>query len=137
MSAPAPIVHGATVSLVRRGELRQAGGGLVPRKPGFVAASVSLRSSSAENVAVVDQSSGEVIGTVEFGRAFMTVHPGKGFLGFGGVDQGKFRGAVLPGMRLTMVGKMIEVRARRCVGATQAFVEGQLVYEGLITGMWV
>ncbi len=67
----------------------------------------------------------------------MTVHPGKGFLGFGGVDQVKFRGAVLPGMRLTMVGKMLEVRARRCVGATQAFVEGQLVYEGLITGMWV
>ncbi|MDQ2622973.1 MAG: DEAD/DEAH box helicase, partial [Actinomycetota bacterium] len=58
-----------TEGLVKRGELRQAGKGLVPRKPGFVAASVSLRSSSAENIAVVDRSSGEVIGTVEYGRA--------------------------------------------------------------------
>lgn len=67
----------------------------------------------------------------------MTLEPGKGFLGFGGVDQVKFRGAVLPGMRLTMVGRMVEIRPRRCVGATQGYVDGQLVYEGLITGMWV
>jgi cell division protein FtsX len=36
-----------------------------------------------------------------------------------------------------MVGKMLETRPRRCIGATQAFVRGEMVYEGLITGMWV
>ena len=73
----------ATESLVRRGELRRAGSGLVPRKTGFVASSVSLRSSSAENVAVIDGTSGEVIGTVEFGRAFTTIHPGAVYMHFG------------------------------------------------------
>lgn len=67
----------------------------------------------------------------------MTLTPDKGFLGFGGVDEVKFRGAVVPGMKLIMLGKMVEMRPRRCVGATQGFVNGQLVYEGLITGMWV
>jgi 3-hydroxyacyl-[acyl-carrier-protein] dehydratase len=59
------------------------------------------------------------------------------FLGFGGVDGVKFRGTVRPGDRIIMVGKMVENRPRRCVGATQAFVNGQMVYEGLITGMWL
>jgi len=67
----------------------------------------------------------------------MTAEPGKGFLGFGGVDEVKFRGAVVPGQRIIMLGKMVEMRPRRCVGATQGYVDGQLVYEGLITGMWV
>lgn len=70
-------------ALVAKGELRRAGKGLVPRKPGFVAASVSLRSSSAENLAVVDRGSGEVIGTVEYGRAFTTLHPGAIYMHFG------------------------------------------------------
>ncbi len=63
--------------------------------------------------------------------------PKRGFLGFGGVDGVKFRGAVAPGRRIIMLGKMLENRPRRCVGATQAFVDGQMVYEGLITGMWI
>ncbi|MGA7396723.1 MAG: Zn-binding domain-containing protein, partial [Solirubrobacterales bacterium] len=72
-----------TDHLVAKGELRRAGKGLVPRKPGFVAASVSLRSSSAENLAVVERGSGEVIGTVEYGRAFTTLHPGAIYMHFG------------------------------------------------------
>jgi 3-hydroxyacyl-[acyl-carrier-protein] dehydratase len=67
----------------------------------------------------------------------MAVEPGKGFLGFGGVDGVKFRGEVTPGQRIIMMGKMVEMRARRCVGATQAFVDGRMVYEGTITGMWI
>ena len=59
------------------------------------------------------------------------------FLGFGGVDGVKFRGTVQPGQRIIMMGKIVECRPRRCVGATQAFVDGQMVYEGLITGMWL
>ena len=60
----------------------------------------------------------------------------KGFLGFGGVDNVKFRGSVAPGDRIIMLGKMLEIRDRRCVGATQGFVDGKLAYEGVITGMW-
>lgn len=70
-------------ALVSRGELRRTGHGLVPRRTGFVAADVSLRSSSAENVGVVDRESGEVIGTVEAGRAFTTVHPGAVYMHLG------------------------------------------------------
>ena len=64
-------------------------------------------------------------------------HPSKGFLGFGGVDGVKFRGSVEPGQRIIMLGKMVEMRPRRCIGDTQAFVDGKMVYEGRITGMWV
>lgn len=60
-----------------------------------------------------------------------------GFLGFSGVDQVRFRGTVVPGNRLIMIGKMVEMRPRRCIGATQGFVNGEMVYEGLITGMWL
>jgi 3-hydroxyacyl-[acyl-carrier-protein] dehydratase len=67
----------------------------------------------------------------------MSRDPGKGFLGFGGVTDVKFRGSVVPGKRIILVGKMVEDRPRRCVGATQGFVDGQMVYEGLITGMWL
>jgi 3-hydroxyacyl-[acyl-carrier-protein] dehydratase len=59
------------------------------------------------------------------------------FLGFGGVTDVKFRGSVLPGQTIVMVGKMVEDKPRRCIGATQGFVNGQMVYEGLITGMWL
>ncbi len=67
----------------------------------------------------------------------MSINPDKGFLGFGGIDDVKFRGSVQPGQRIVMLGKMIENRPRRCVGQTQAFVDGQLVYQGKITGMWL
>jgi len=67
----------------------------------------------------------------------MSASPDKGFLGFAGVDNVKFRGSVVPGQRIIMLGKMIKIRPRRCTGATQAFVNGEMVYEGLISGMWL
>lgn len=72
-----------TGNLVSRGELRKSGRGLVPRRTGFAAGDIALRSSSAESVAVVDRGSGEVIGTVEFGRAFTTLHPGAVYMHLG------------------------------------------------------
>ena len=60
-----------------------------------------------------------------------------GFLGFGGVDDVKFRGQVVPGDRIIMLGKMIEMRKRRCIGAVQGFVNGRMVFEGAITGMLI
>jgi len=71
------------------------------------------------------------------GYAATSLSPDKGFLGFAGVDQVKFRGQVVPGQRLVMVGKLIDFNPRRCIGATQGFVDGKQVYEGLITGMWI
>jgi 3-hydroxyacyl-[acyl-carrier-protein] dehydratase len=70
------------------------------------------------------------------GYYVMSGNPEGGFMGFGGVDNVKFRGMVLPGRRIVMLGKEIERRKRRIVGATQGYVDGKLVYEGVITGMW-
>jgi len=63
--------------------------------------------------------------------------PDKGFLGLAGVDNVKFRGQVTPGERVIMIGKMIEMKPRRCAGKTQAYVDGRQVYEAVITGMWI
>ena len=67
----------------------------------------------------------------------MSKSPNSGFLGFAGVENVKFRGSVVPGQRIYMIGKMIEIKRRRCIGITQAFVDGDMVYEGLIKGMWL
>lgn len=67
----------------------------------------------------------------------MSQFPDKGFMGFGAVDNVKFRGAVIPGERIILIGRMVEIRQRRCVGSTQGFVDGRMVFEGVITGMWV
>ena len=67
----------------------------------------------------------------------MSLHPERGFLGFGAIDNVKFRAAVVPGQRILVLGKLLEIRRRKAVGQTQAFVNGSLVYEGLITGMWI
>lgn len=59
-----------------------------------------------------------------------------GFLGFLGCDNVKFRGQVQPGQRLYILGKEIEYRRRRrFVCETQAVCEGEIVFEGTITGM--
>lgn len=57
------------------------------------------------------------------------------FLAFGGIDDVKFRGAVLPPARLILVGRALEVRPRRTVCEIHAFVDGKMVFEGKITGM--
>ncbi|MQA76481.1 MAG: DUF1998 domain-containing protein, partial [Solirubrobacterales bacterium] len=69
--------------LVSAGELRRSGRRYLPRGPGFPAGEISLRSASLDSLAVVDASSGEVLGTVEAERAFGTVHPGAVYLHLG------------------------------------------------------
>jgi 3-hydroxyacyl-[acyl-carrier-protein] dehydratase len=61
--------------------------------------------------------------------------PGESFLGFAGVDQVKFRGAVVPGDRLLILGSQIEFRKRRSICNAQALVNGNIVFEAIITGM--
>jgi DEAD/DEAH box helicase domain-containing protein len=63
--------------------LRRAGGKLLPRRGEFVASKVSLRSASADSVAVIERSSGEMLGLVEAERAFTTIHPGAVYLHLG------------------------------------------------------
>jgi TIGR00725 family protein len=70
--------------LVTTGELRRGRADRYLTRTGdFVAGRISLRSSSADSVAVVDSTSGEMIGNVEAERAFSTVHPGAIYLHFG------------------------------------------------------
>src|SRR5436190_1267012 len=76
--------------LVRIGELRGRGGRYMPTSSEFVAGRISLRSASLDSYAVVEERAGEVIGTVEAGRAFSTVHPGAVYMHLGqsyGVDE--------------------------------------------------
>jgi hypothetical protein len=44
---------------------------------------------------------------------------------------------VLPGQRLLLLGKSLDIRPRRGIFETQAFVDDQMVFEGQIIGMWV
>ncbi|HET9676058.1 MAG TPA: Zn-binding domain-containing protein, partial [Solirubrobacterales bacterium] len=69
--------------LVAAGELRAAGGKLLPRRAEFVANRIALRSASADSVAVIEREAGEVLGLVEAERAFTTVHPGAVYLHLG------------------------------------------------------
>jgi DEAD/DEAH box helicase domain-containing protein len=70
--------------LVADGKLRESRDGrYLPRAPGFPAGEISLRSASLDSVAVVDVSSGEMLGQVEAERAFTTVHPGAIYLHLG------------------------------------------------------
>ena len=62
--AAPPAGHGAARSYVPR------------RAGGYPAAEVSLRSASPESFAIVDVSSGELLGTTEAARAHSTVHEG-------------------------------------------------------------
>ena len=73
--------------LVSAGELRARpapGLAYVPRRPGtYPAAEVSLRSATADSVAIIDASTGELLGTTESARAPATVHEGAVYLHLG------------------------------------------------------
>ena len=69
--------------LLAAGELRGAGGRLLPRRSEFVASRIPLRSASADSVAVIERESGEMLGLVEAERAFTTIHPGAIYLHLG------------------------------------------------------
>ena len=56
-------------------------------------------------------------------------------IGFGGLDEVKFRGAVAPGDRLLILVQVIEHRSRRATFTTQGLVGDQLVFEAKIVGM--
>jgi 3-hydroxyacyl-[acyl-carrier-protein] dehydratase len=63
------------------------------------------------------------------------VQPSDRFIGFGGVDNVKFRLAVSPPARLVFLLRGVEVRPRRIVCDVQAYLDSQMAFEGRITGM--
>ena len=69
--------------LVRLGVLRERAGRFTPKGDEYPAGRIALRSSSIDSFAVVDLLGGEVIGSVEAGRAFSTVHPGAVYMHLG------------------------------------------------------
>ncbi len=69
--------------LVAAGELRKHNGRWLPRRAGFPAGQVSLRSASPDSFTIVDATEGELLGFVEAERAFSTVHPGAVYLHLG------------------------------------------------------
>ena len=57
------------------------------------------------------------------------------FIGFAGVTDVKFRGQVVPGDRFHMLIEGTNMKPRRSICHAQGVVNGQLVFEGTITGM--
>lgn len=60
---------------------------------------------------------------------------GEGFLGFGGMEDVRFRGKVRPGDRLVIISKAIRVNRRQTIFDTQGFVEANMVFHGRIIGV--
>jgi 3-hydroxyacyl-[acyl-carrier-protein] dehydratase len=58
-----------------------------------------------------------------------------GFIGFGGLEDVRFRGQVRPGDRLILVAKATRVHRRQTVFETQGFVDGNMVFHGRIIGV--
>ncbi len=58
----------------------------------------------------------------------------KNFIGFGGVEDCKFRLQVVPGCRLYVVGQKIWERHRRICCRVQGIVDGSMVFEASIVG---
>lgn len=59
------------------------------------------------------------------------------FIGFGGVDNCKFRETVVPPARLYIIGVGVDYRPRRIVSDTQGVMDGKLVFEARITGLTI
>ncbi len=58
-----------------------------------------------------------------------------GFLGFGGMEDVRFRGPVRLGDRLVMVSKAMRINRRQTIFETQGFVESNMVFQGRIIGV--
>ncbi len=76
--------HEHARALTEAGLLRERATGFVPqRADDYPAARVPLRSASADSFVLINAASGEVLGTIEAGRAYSTVHEGAVYLHLG------------------------------------------------------
>ena len=59
----------------------------------------------------------------------------KRFIGFGGIEDVKFRVSVTPGDRLWLLGKFLERKPRRFKFAAQGLVDNKIAFQAIIIGM--
>jgi 3-hydroxyacyl-[acyl-carrier-protein] dehydratase len=59
----------------------------------------------------------------------------EGFLGFGGMEEVRFRGQVRPGDRLIVAAKAERLNRRKSIFETQGFVGNNMVFHGKIIGV--
>lgn len=57
------------------------------------------------------------------------------FVGFGGMDDVRFRLAVKPGQRLYLIAKGVKIHRRQVTFNVQGFVDNQLAFHGTIIGI--
>jgi 3-hydroxyacyl-[acyl-carrier-protein] dehydratase len=60
-----------------------------------------------------------------------------GFVGFGGMEDVRFRGQVRPGDRLVLVGKGVRLHRRHTIFDVQGFVGSNMVFHGRIIGVMI
>ncbi len=65
----------------------------------------------------------------------LTIQPDAPFFGFGGLDDVRFRGTVVPGDRLYLVAQALDIKPRRGYYQTQGFVNGKMVVESKVLGI--
>jgi 3-hydroxyacyl-[acyl-carrier-protein] dehydratase len=58
----------------------------------------------------------------------------KGFVGFGGVEECKFRSQVPPGKRMILLGELLWERHHRMCSAVQGIVDGAIAFETRVVG---
>jgi 3-hydroxyacyl-[acyl-carrier-protein] dehydratase len=58
-----------------------------------------------------------------------------GFVGFGGMEDVRFRGQVRPGDRLVLVGKGVRLHRRHSIFEVQGFVGSNMVFHGKVLGV--
>ena len=61
----------------------------------------------------------------------------EGFIGFSGIEKTKFRGTVVPGDRLYLIGHIDKIRSRQFSAKVQGLVGDTLVFDTIISGMRV
>lgn len=67
---------------------------------------------------------------------YMVRHPEhKGFLGFGGLNETRFRAQVEPGCQLVFVAREVRARSKMFLYALQGFVRDDLVFETEVIGV--
>ncbi|AMV39583.1 3-hydroxyacyl-ACP dehydratase FabZ family protein [Planctomyces sp. SH-PL62] len=59
----------------------------------------------------------------------------EGFVGFGGMEDVRFRGQVRPGDRLLLIGKATRLHRRQTIFDVQGFVGGNMVFHGRMIGV--
>jgi len=139
--------HAHAKALSAAGLLRERATGFVPKRADdYPAARVGLRSASIDSFVLIDVSSGEVLGSIEAGRAYSTVHEGAIYLHLGRsyhvleLDLGSRRALLEPfngdyftqtkRESMTLIERLIE--RRHANGVTLSF--GSVVYSEVVLG---